>query len=96
MIIAFKKDTITKLVVLLFQDLCLKEEAPEAEELDMSEFVLECPHLYDVSAIDVGEETFTDLSDLSDSVLHMRQENVGKVFQVHFFQGRIKEFGGPG
>jgi hypothetical protein len=62
----------------------LKEEAPEAEELDMSELGLECPLLYDVSAIDVGEETFTDLSDLTDSVLHMRQENVGKVFQVRF------------
>ncbi len=50
----------------------------------MSELGLECPLLYDVSAIDVGEETFTDLSDLTDSVLHMRQENVGKVFQVRF------------
>ena len=61
------------------------EEALEVEELvDISEFELEGPPQYDVSAVDVGEETFADLSDLSEAVLHMRQDNIGKVFQVHF------------
>ena len=54
------------------------------ELVDISEFELEGPLQYDVSAVDVGEETFADLSDLSEAVLHMRQDNIGKVFQVHF------------
>jgi hypothetical protein len=69
--------------VLSFQDLCLKEE-PELGDLDISEFGLEGPLQYDVSPLDVEEEAFADLSELTDAILHMRQENMGKLFQVHY------------
>ena len=62
----------------------MKEETSENEDLELSDFELlqTLPADYDTSPIQIGENQFAQLSDLSNAILKGGQEQMGTVFQV--------------
>jgi hypothetical protein len=62
----------------------LKEETSENEDLELNDFELlqTLPADYDTSPIQIGENQFAQLPDLSNAILKGGQEQMGMVFQV--------------
>ena len=62
----------------------MKEEREEDDLVSEVDFLEIVPANYDTSPMNVDEQHFDDLSDLSDAILSGKQRHLGKFFQVNF------------